>query len=103
MLSRPSPTLSSFPEWPYGAQPKIFFIGAVLAGFGFSAAAADKTNRTETLDQKGYQIQKIIVTAQKREESFQDVPISITSFSGQQMEEARIEDTLDLVKQVPNV
>lgn len=45
----------------------------------------------------------IIVTAQKREQTLQEVPIAITALSAADLEDARIEDTLDLQFNVPNV
>lgn len=45
----------------------------------------------------------IIVTAQKREQTLQEVPIAITALSAADLEAARIEDTLDLQFNVPNV
>ncbi|MGB7372372.1 TonB-dependent receptor [Erythrobacter sp.] len=41
---------------------------------------------------------EIIVTAQKREESINEVPMSITAATGQELERLGIEDTADLVK-----
>lgn len=45
----------------------------------------------------------IIVTAQKREQTLQEVPIAITALSAADLEDARIEDTLDLQFNAPNV
>lgn len=45
----------------------------------------------------------IIVTAQKREQTLQEVPIAITALSAADLEAARIEDTLDLQFNIPNV
>ena len=48
-------------------------------------------------------IEEIIVTAQKREQSVQDVSISVTSFSGEQVDDFGFEDTRDIFYQTPNV
>lgn len=48
-------------------------------------------------------IEEVIVTAQKREQSVQDVPISITSFGGEQVDDFGFEDTRDIFYQTPNV
>jgi outer membrane receptor protein involved in Fe transport len=45
----------------------------------------------------------IIVTAQKRAENVQDVPIAITALTAEQLEAAKIEDGKDLQFNVPNV
>jgi len=45
----------------------------------------------------------LIVTAQKREENIQDVPIAISAFSEKSLEEQKIEGGFDLLKAIPNV
>jgi len=49
------------------------------------------------------QIEEIVVTAQKREQSIQDVPISIVAVSGEEMLDRQISGTEDLVDSLPNV
>lgn len=46
---------------------------------------------------------EIIVTAQKREESIQDVPIAISAFSAKALDEQKVEGGFDLMKAIPNV
>jgi iron complex outermembrane receptor protein len=48
-------------------------------------------------------LEEIIVTAQKRSQSLQDVSISISAFSGDALETRNIEDFADLQFSVPNV
>ncbi|MGE5489632.1 MAG: TonB-dependent receptor domain-containing protein, partial [bacterium] len=48
-------------------------------------------------------VQALIVTAQKREENIQDVPIAISAFSEKTLEEQKIEGGFDLLKAIPNV
>jgi len=45
----------------------------------------------------------LIVTAQKREEQIQDVPIAISAFTEKSLEEQKIEGGFDLLKAIPNV
>jgi outer membrane receptor protein involved in Fe transport len=45
----------------------------------------------------------LIVTAQKREENVQDVPIAISAFTEKALEEQKIEGGFDLLKAIPNV
>ena len=45
----------------------------------------------------------IIVTAQKREEAIQDVPIAISAFSAQSLNTYKIESGAELLRAVPNV
>ena len=46
-------------------------------------------------------LEEVIVTAQKREQNLQDVPISVTAFSGAQTEALGLNTTQELVGQVP--
>ena len=48
-------------------------------------------------------LEEIIVTAEKREESLQDVPISIAAFSQDALENLGITDIKGLASKVPNV
>lgn len=48
-------------------------------------------------------LESMSVTAQKREENVQDVPMSIDVFSGMQLEDANVNNTSDLVRLSPNV
>jgi outer membrane receptor for ferrienterochelin and colicin len=48
-------------------------------------------------------LEEVIVTAEKREESLQDVPISIVAFTQDNLEKLGISDIKGLASQVPNV
>ena len=50
-----------------------------------------------------YGVNEIIVTAQKREQSIQDVPIAVTAISGEAMKANKIEDVTDLTGLVPGL
>ena len=45
----------------------------------------------------------IIVTAQRREQSLQDVPVAVSAFSAKDIETRQVNSTLDLVDYVPNL
>ncbi len=49
------------------------------------------------------QIDEIITTAQRRDQSTQDVPLSVTVLSAQDLETKQINDTLDIQNFVPNL
>ena len=51
----------------------------------------------------GSAVEALIVTAQKREEAIQDVPIAISAFTQKALEEQKIEGGFDLLKAIPNV
>lgn len=46
---------------------------------------------------------EIVVTAQKREQNLQDVPIAVTAFSSENLENKTIDDAFDLSNSVPNL
>ena len=48
-------------------------------------------------------IEEVIVTAQRRAQNIQDVPLAVTAFSQQQLEAAQIDDAADLVRFTPSV
>ena len=48
-------------------------------------------------------IEEIIVSAQKRDESIQEVPIAISAFTGEALRNSLIKDSQELVKAVPGV
>ena len=48
-------------------------------------------------------LEEITVTAQKREQSIQDVGITITAYSGEQMRELGFEDSFDVARMTPGV
>ena len=49
------------------------------------------------------EIEEITVTAQKREENIQEIPISVTAFSGAVLEQKGISDVVSLGEAVPNL
>lgn len=48
-------------------------------------------------------VDDIIVTAQKREESIQDVPIAVSAFSAETLDAMKIEGGAELMRAIPNV
>ncbi|WP_439472345.1 TonB-dependent receptor [Brevundimonas sp.] len=70
------------------------FLGA---GPAFAQTADPQVDPTPaTLDE-------IIVTAQKREQAIQDVPIAVSAFSAEVLDELRIEGGSELLRAIPNV
>lgn len=47
-------------------------------------------------------LEEIVISAQRREESIQDVPIAVTAFTPQDLSNRQIFDTKDLVQFIPN-
>src|SRR3954463_12839982 len=69
------------------------YAGAMLAGTGVAQAQQTEDVGLET----------VVVSAQKRTESLQDVPLSITAIGNEQLAQLKVEDFGDYVKFLPNV
>lgn len=73
-------------------------IGAILAattaGFQYQLAAQPAA---------GLQLEEVIVTAQKREQSFNEVGIAVTALSGADINALRLNQPVDIAAQTPNV
>ncbi|GAB3113343.1 TonB-dependent receptor [Aestuariicella hydrocarbonica] len=67
---------------------------AVVAATGFAATSAYA---------QALALEEVVVTAQKRAESLQDVPISVSAMGGDKLAEAGIENLQDLSAYVPNL
>ena len=65
-----------------------------LLVMAFVAAAVNAQERA---------IEEVIVTATKRAESVQDIPLSVNAFSGAQLEEAGVKDIRDIAAQTPGL
>jgi outer membrane receptor protein involved in Fe transport len=77
-------------------------IAAILGGSGFGLGVAHAADTAaDTTDSEG--IQEITVTAQRRNESIQDVPITIQALSGDQLKQLNVQTFDDLLKYTPNV
>ncbi|WP_337186327.1 TonB-dependent receptor [Phenylobacterium sp.] len=53
--------------------------------------------------QESAAVEEVVVTAQKRAENVQDVPISVTAFSGETLEAAGVQDVRDLRRITPSL
>ncbi|MEJ2130812.1 MAG: TonB-dependent receptor plug domain-containing protein, partial [Gammaproteobacteria bacterium] len=52
--------------------------------------------------QTGTIIEEMVVTAQRREQSLQDTPVSVTAFSGDAVEKLGMRQSVDITAQTPN-
>ena len=76
------------------ASTVAFFVGG-----GSQVSVAQESEPEE----RKFMLEEVVVTAQKREASMQDVPISITAFSGRQLEDRGIVNSLDLEMFTPGL
>jgi iron complex outermembrane receptor protein len=64
---------------------------------------AQEEEEEETSGVASTLLEEVVVTARKREEPIQQVPISISAFSGDQIDALKVRDLLDLSVRMPNV
>jgi outer membrane receptor protein involved in Fe transport len=105
-VARVSPGLSK------AAEPETA-LAMMLQGTGLSwkrngdtfiiMDASDPQSASAAGDGADGTVAALIVTAQKREENIQDVPIAISAFTEKSLQEQKIEGGFDLLKAIPNV
>jgi iron complex outermembrane receptor protein len=80
-------------------------LAAILAAAPASAQQQDASGPTPAPAEQsdGGNDQEIIVTAQKREQNVQDVPLSVTAVSGERLAEAGVSDISTLQKLAPGL
>src|SRR5580692_4607120 len=86
------------------SNPKLTYaIAAILSGspVGLAFAVDATATDTDTNDTGG--IQEIVVTAQRRSESIENVPITIQAVTGEQLKQLNVQTFDDFLKYTPNV
>jgi iron complex outermembrane receptor protein len=74
----------------HGSQRRLMAIALAIAGMASARTQAQV-------------YEEIIVTAQRREESIQDTPVSVTALSGEQLAAFGMRSTMDIAAQAPGV
>jgi len=72
---------------------------SVLAMFSVLAT----TSLPSLADYNSFTIEEVIVTAQKKAESLQDVPLSVSALSSNELGALKLHDTTEIAAQIPNV
>lgn len=49
------------------------------------------------------QLEEIVVTAERREQNLQEVPVAVTAFTGEQLGDLQIHEADDLLRRIPNL
>ncbi len=80
---------------PRGLALAVLPVCTVFTAAPGTAIAQGAEGRTQSIDE-------ITVTAQRREQNLQDVPIAISAFTADTIEKAMFDDVSDYVSQVPN-
>ena len=75
-----------------------FTVLILCAGFSTTSLA-----QAETADSNDSVFEEVIVTAQKRQQSIYDIPVSISAFSAEMVQKKGITDLVDVGKFVPNL
>jgi iron complex outermembrane recepter protein len=81
---------------------KKLSIFTVIAALFSTTAPLTATGQSET-GTKSFALEEIVVTAQRREQSLQDVPISVSVFSSDKLEQLNINEGSDFLRLTPNV
>jgi iron complex outermembrane recepter protein len=84
------------------SNPKLFYaIAAILGGSSMGMGISHAATATDAADTGG--IEEIVVTAQRRSESIQNVPITIQAVTGEQLKQLNVTTFDDLLRYTPNV
>lgn len=78
-------------------------IGALLASGPVLAQEAQPAAATEGKAASATNLDSITVTARKREETLQEVPVAVTAFTSEALDKLNVQDIADLDSQVPNL
>jgi len=81
---------------------KLRLPSVVLICVGACSAAIAQQADQKPPPPKSGGLEEVIVTAQRRNERLQDVPVAVTAFSSKQLQAGQVTSTLDLARLVPN-
>jgi iron complex outermembrane receptor protein len=85
-------------------QKVAYAITTILGACAAAAHAADAAGAADAADAEAAAgIQEVLVTAQRREESIQNVPITVQAITGQQLTQLNISTFDDVIRFLPNV
>ncbi|MCY4563537.1 MAG: TonB-dependent receptor plug domain-containing protein, partial [Gammaproteobacteria bacterium] len=76
---------------------------SLAAGVALVSAHAGPVNAGEAAGARSMVVEEVLVTARKREESLQEVPVAVSAFSQEQIELQTIQEFIDIEAQVPGV
>lgn len=90
------------PHRPAQKSQAIPLKGVIMAGVSSLSLIGAASQAEESTTDPATLVPEVIVTAQKREENLDTVPMSITAMSGEQLRRAGIRDVRDLIKVSPS-
>jgi iron complex outermembrane receptor protein len=86
-----------------GQSSRIALVTALALAGAAPALAEAQATKSDTIVEDSGAVEDIVVTAQRRRERAQDVPIAITAFSAETLAARGIASTLDVTQFVPNL
>ncbi len=78
-------------------------VAAILGGAAMAARAADPATSTSEATASSDAVAEITVTATRRTENMQDVPISMTALTGQSLQQLNVSTFDDYIRYMPSV
>src|SRR5687768_11397423 len=88
---------------PFRATLFVSTAMALAPGLAMAQDSTSTAATAEVAEDEGVDETEIVVTAQRREERLQDVPISITAITGEELRESDIRDITRLEQVVPGL
>ncbi len=82
---------------------KLLRVGAHWTTFPLASTALFAANASQAQDAETGTLEEVVVTAQKRSEDLQKVPISLTVLAGEKLEELQLGDFSDYAKFLPSL
>src|SRR5579863_3346793 len=84
-----------------------YAVAVILGGASYGAAAAEAAAAAETAaastDSESSTLTEIVVTAQRRSQNMQDVPIAMQAFTAESLQQLNVKTFDDYIKYLPNV
>ncbi|MFT7287877.1 MAG: iron complex outermembrane receptor protein [Halieaceae bacterium] len=87
----------------WSRKPLAAALAAAIAGSTFAGIAQAQEQQQARRGSASALLEEVIVTARKREEGSQDVPLAITAFGSDQIEALKVRDLSNLAVGMPNV
>ncbi|MGF1462926.1 MAG: TonB-dependent receptor [Maricaulaceae bacterium] len=79
------------------------FAATALAASGGSTAFAQDAADPETVQTTQSTVERIVVTAQRREQNLQDVAVAVASYGAEQLQNSGVNDIKDLIQLAPSL
>lgn len=84
-------------------RSRLFTVSALALAIASTSVSAQETSNQPQRGSALSILEEVVVTARKREESAQDVPLSISAFGSEQIDALKVRDLTNLSVGMPNV